>query len=415
MRTSRLSAIGISVALVAAAVSPAALGTLRGERGRRSCDEPFQGDRDPYVTYLLATPRGDTVPDSGDDARFGQVADVSRLAGAGADRVRTAAEERGVVLVPWGFDEQCQPIAWSGSWRWASADTEGFYRGRLRPTAGWIDGRPTLDVLAAVWEGFPASPWQHPMSAGRPHLSAEQLFDLYDRLPTLAAIAARPYGAISDLVEWRRAVGELAETYPARTLVRSAFRMAETARVRSTPLPFGGTYRIRVERATDTLATFLLRTGYVGTEAIEPADAAAGPLPAAPQPAEAFAAAAALGHLPPDLDLREYAETPSACVRGLGLRAEAAEYTPEDAPRGWRAELSPAFVSACFSEVETLRDLRADSATAVLPGAFRQEADGRFTFRQSVALPDGIAVRLVGERIGLETLPPPPVVPPAAP
>jgi hypothetical protein len=253
------------------------------------------------------------------------------------------------------------------------------------------------------------------MSAGRPHLSAEQLFELYDRLPTLAAIAARPYGAISDLVEWRRAVGELAETYPARTLVRSAFRIAETARVRSTPLPFGGTYRIRVEGAADTLATFFLRTGYVGTEPIEPADAAAGPLPAAPRPAEAFAAAAALGHLLTDLDLPEDAGTASACVRDLGLRAEAAEYAPEDAPRGWRAELSPAFVSTCFAEVETLRNLHADSATAVLPGTFRQEADGRFTFRQAGALPDGIAVRFVGERIGLETLPPPPVIPPSAP
>lgn len=415
MRTNRIAAVGISVAMVAVAAVPAAPGTLRGERGRKSCEEPFEGVRDPDATYLLATPRGDTVPDSGGDAGFGQIAEVSRLAGAGSDGARAAAEERGVVLVPWGFDEQCRPIPWSGSWRWASVGVEGFYRGRLRPAAGWIDGRPTYDVHAAVWEGFPASPWEHPMSAGRPHLSAEQLFDLYDRLPTLTAIAARPYGAISDLVEWRRAVGELAETYPARTLVRSAFRMAETARVRSTPLPFAGTYRIRVERAADTLATFLLRTGYVGTEPIEPIDAAAGPLPAAPRPAEAFAAAAALGHLPPDLDLREDAETPSACLRALGLRAVAAEYTPEDAPRGWRAELSPAFVSACFAEVETLRNLRADSATAVLPGAFRQEADGRFTFRQAAALPDGIAVRLSGERIGLETLPSPPVIPPAAP
>lgn len=414
MRASGIPAVGVSVALVALAAWLAAPGALRGDRGRRSCEEPFEGVRDPDATYLLATPRGDTVPDSGGDAGFGQIADVSRMGGAGADEA-SAAAERGAILVPWGFDDQCRPIAWSGSWRWASVGVEGFYRGKLRPPSGWIDDRPTFDVHAAVWEGFPASPWEHPMSAGRPHLSAEQLFDLYDRLPTLAAIAERPYGAVNDLVEWRRGVGELAEAYPARTLVRSAFRMAETARVRSTPLPFGGTYRIRVERAADTLATFLLRTGHVGTEPIEPADAAAGPLPAAPRPADTFAAAAALGNIPPDLSLPEDAETPSACVRALGLRAETAEFTPEDAPRGWRAELSPAFVSACFDGVENLRNLAADSATTVLPGAFRQEADGRFTFRQAAALPDGTAVQLSGERIGLETLPSPPVIPPAVP
>lgn len=385
---------------------------------------PFEGVRASDASYLLATPRGDTVPDSGGEARFGQLADASRIGGAGIDAAGTAAED-GVVLVPWGFDERCRPIAWTGSWRWARVGTQGFYRGRLRPRTGWIEGRPTFDVHAAVWEGFPASPWEHPMAAGRPHLTAEQLYELYEKLPTAEAIASRPYGAVSDLVEWRRAAGDLAETYPARNLLRSAFHMAETARVRSTPLPFGGTYRIRVEREADTLATLLLRTGYVGTEPLESLDAATGALPAAPRPADAYWAAVGLGDTSPDLALRGDAEAPSDCIRALGLRAEAAEFTPDDAARGWRAELAPSFVASCFSDVATLRDLRlaeptpgvmeagtdpaADSPGAGMAGVFRHEADGRFTFQQAATLADGTPVLLRGERIGMATLPAPPM------
>lgn len=424
MRTGRALSLPIS-ALVALATGLTAPGPLLG---RSNCHEPFEGVRAPDTAYLLATPRGDTVPDPVGAAAFGQLADVLRIGGVGTEAVAT---EDVVVIVPWGFDEDCRPIAWTGSWLWASVGTRGFYRGRLRPRSAWIDDHPTFDVHAAVWEGFPASPWEHPMSTGRPHLSAEQLYDLYDRLPTAAAIAARPYGAVSDLVEWRRAADELAEAYPARMMLLSAFRMAETARVRSTRLPFGGTYRIRVEGESDTLATFLLRTGHVGTEPLESADAEAGPVPTAPRPADTYAAAVALGDIPPDLTIREDAGTPSPCMRALGLRAEAAEFTPEDASRGWRAELAPSFVAACFADVETLRSLRlaeptpepvdtgtglaVDSAGTRLPGAFRQEADGRFTFHQAAALADGTPVELVGDRIDMATLPSPTVVPETVP
>lgn len=399
---------------------------------RASCKEPFGGMRLPDVTFLLATPRGDTVPDTrGDGSAFGQVADVARVGGEEAETVFAAARERGVVLVPWGFDDDCRPIEWSGPWRWATVGDEGFFRARLRPRNEWIDERPTLDVLAAVWEGFPASPWEHPMAAGRPLLDAGELFDLYERLPTEAAIASRPYGAVSDLVEWRRAAGDRAAAYPAATLIRAAFRTAELARVRSTPLTFEGTYRMRVERDDAVLATFLLRTGYVGTEPLDDPETAAGPLPAAPRPADAYAAAVALGEEPGDLPAANAGgPPPSGCMRALGLRVEAAEFAPDDAPRGWHAELETSFVAACFPGSEVLAGLQppepdglatdaapvpADGAPGALTGAFRQEADGRFTFRQPATLADGSSVVLVGERIGLDALPVPPIIPEAAP
>lgn len=387
------------------------------------CAEPFGGVRAADVTYMLATPREDTVLDRSDGPpSFGQLAEATRVSGADGRRAGEALEDDpSVVLVPWGFDESCEPIAWTGSWRWAATGEAGFYRGRLRPPHAWIEGRPTFDVHSAVWEGFPRSPWEHPLSVGRPSLSAQELFDLYDRLPTAEAIASRPYGAVSELVTWRRDAGQRAERYPARTLLNAAFDLAELARVRRAPLPFSGTYRVRVEDSGQAVATFFLRTGSAGVEPLNLLERSAGSVPTAPRPASAYAApvalAASAGRLdePPDPGPR------SECFRDRGLRATADEAPKGDAAHAWSAELSIPFVASCFDDAGVLRDLRtgepasasgthAEDGTAFV-GIFRQEADGRFTFHQDALLEDGTPVQLIGERIGVVALPAPSPLP----
>lgn len=409
-----------------AAFGPAA-DPLHGAPGRAAgtgdrCGQPFGGLRPAEVTYLLASAREDTVPDDGGrPSGFGQLADVVRVSGAGADLVRTVTDDGPVVLVPWGFDEVCRPIDWTGSWRWATIDAEGFYRGQLRPAENWIDGRPTFDVHAAVWEGFPESPWKHPLSDGRQLLSAAELFDLYDRLPTAESIGMRPYGAVSNLVAWRRDAGDLADRYPARTLVAEAFELAELARLRTDPLPFAGTYRVLVLRDGETIATFHLRTGRVGSEPlnVEPPSSGSFALPTAPRPAPAFQAAAVLAASEADLESSE-------CTRDRALKASAGE-SRGGAARGalhaWSAELAIHFVAACFGDAEVLRELGASDAvdgeqsaarsesTDLFGGAFRQEVDGRFTFRQSASLSDGTQVELRGDRIDVTALAAPPRIP----
>ena len=373
------------------------------------CGQPFGGIRPDDVTYLLASALDDTVRDDfdGRPVGFGQLADLNRVSGAQADRVDAATGGAGsVVLVPWGFDEGCQPIVWTGSWRWAHTDVEGFYRGRLRSPEYWIDGYPTFDVHAAVWEGFPASPWKHPLSDGRLLLSAAEMYELYDRLPTAEAIGARPYGSVSGLVTWRREAGDLAERYPARTVVAEAFELAELARLRSAALPFAGTYRVDVRTAAETVSSFLLRTGPVGSEPLRPAADVSDALPAAPLPAPAFQAATALATTEADLET-------TTCVSERGLRASAHETSAgagEGALHAWAADVSVHIVTACFGDAEILRRLRAPAATDEFAGAFRQEVDGRFTLRQTVRLEDDTSLELVGERISLATLPAPPAV-----
>lgn len=383
------------------------------------CGDPFGGIRPADITYVLATARADTVPDAAADgvAGFGQLADVARVAGAGAEQVSAATgEDRSIVLVPWGFDEGCRPIGWTGSWSWATVDVEGFYRGRLRARDSWIEGRPTFDVHAAVWEGFPDSPWRHPTSNGRKLLTARELFELYDRLPTAEAISTRPYGAVSELVTWRREAGDLAERYPARTLLVEAFDVAELARLRTSTLPFAGTYRVQVQRNGEILATFLLRTGSVGSEALTPGSGTTGSVPAAPSPAPAVAAAAGLA-----LDAAALEDVPAhaerrACSSQRGLRAatgEAKGRASDGALHAWSAELLPRFVATCFDDSPILAGLRAgESAIDAEPfeGVFRHEMDGRFSFHQAAMLEDGTPVVLAGDRIDVTALPAPPPV-----
>ncbi|MFW6089984.1 MAG: hypothetical protein ACODAB_09535, partial [Gemmatimonadota bacterium] len=338
---------------------------------------------------------------------------------ARAEQVADATDtDRSVVLVPWGFDEGCHPIGWTGSWHWATPDVEGFYRGRLRTPDDWIAGRPTIDVRAAVWEGFPASPWRHPASNGRKLLTAPELFELYDRLPTAEAITARPYGAVSDLVAWRREAGDLAERYPARTLLAEAFDIAELARLRTSTLPFAGTYRVQVQRADETLTTFLFRTGSVGSEPLTLDDEAPGSVPTAPSPAPALTAAADLALDEAGLGALSSPGQEGACSSQRGLRAaadEAEDGAATGALHAWSAELLPRFVAACFADSPILGGLQARESSpdddGPFGGAFRHEMDGRFSFRQAARLEDGTRVLLVGDRIDVDALPAPALVP----
>jgi hypothetical protein len=373
------------------------------------CTEPYNGVRSEEGQHLVAIAGEDTVPVG--DEMFGQVADVQRIDGvANGDFFGKA-----VLLVPWGFDDDCSPIPWTGTWRWSRVGETGFYRGRLRPRDSWVAGQPTLDVYGAVWEGFPGSPWEHPMQGRKQELSANELFDLYQLLPTLAEIAERPYSAVSDLVDWRRNAGDKVMQYPARTILESAFHIAELARIRKSPIPFAGTYRVRLEVNDEVVSTFFLRIGEGATAPIgRPAIMDMSEVMAAPMPTGAFVAPVALALSAHALDTSFSGEEPSECKRPMGLYGAEDEMDVEGAGRAWKAELPLISVAGCFVNAAFLRDLRAeqDPVMAVDPlgvesftGFFRQEDDGRFTFHQTGSLGDGVIVNLVGERIGLETLP----------
>jgi hypothetical protein len=181
-----------------------------------------------------------------------------------------------------------------------------------------------------------------------------------------------------------------------------------------------------VQQEGETVSTFLLRTGSVGSEPLNLDDRSAGAVPTAPSPAPAFAAAAGLAADEAALD-RLIASSGTTCARERGLRAtsdETDDPRSEGALHAWSAELALSFVADCFGEVPILGELRPQetpagdvvetagvrpaSNAAPFAGVFRQEMDGRFSFRQAAMLEDGT---LVGARIDVSALPPPPPVP----
>jgi len=376
----------------------------------RVCAEPYDGVRTKGVEYLVATARADTVPVGG--GLFGQVTDVSRNGGGTGDDF----SGRSVLLVPWGFNDDCTPIPWTGSWLWASVGEASFFRGRLRSQDLWVDERPTVDVYRAVWEGFPNSPWDHPMQGGEMVLTADELFDLNQLLPTETEVAERPYGAMSELVDWRRNAGDMVMRYPARAILESAFRIAEVARVRKAPIPFAGTYRVQViDPQGAVVSTFFMRTGMGATAPVRnSANDDSDEVMAAPMPTGAFVAPAALSLTASALDVPPSGEGPSTCTRLMGLYGAEEVTDIEGAAKAWKADLPLLSVATCFRNSEYLKDVRASqvsaesadqSGTESFTGVFRQEEDGRFTFRQPIELPDDVRALLVGERISLESLP----------
>lgn len=418
--TGALGSLGLAVfAAVAttASLSASGVATPAVRPAGTDCGAPFgEGARQPGVTLLVAEPLPDTLPaglsDSGRPT-YGQVARLRRVGGAAGDRVEAALrDDRHVVLVPWGFDDDCQPMRWTGSWSWSPPGSDGFFRGELRRSEDWLGGSPTFDVYFAVWEGFPNSPWEHPLGAGQRRLDAYDLFDLYERLPTPDEVAERPYGSVSDLVAWRRESGVAADDYPAWAILAAAFARAENERIRTVELPYAGTYRMRVFRDGEAVATFYLRTGATGDSPWKLPATATDHAPSAPMPAESFAASVYLASslkawTTPDTDADTVPDRGRSCHRSGGLHVRTEERADvQGARRIWSAEIPVTLIAACLGEDEILGQLRGPpggrvggDGSAAFSGEFRHEEDGRYTYRQRASFDGGLAAWLRGDRI----------------
>lgn len=384
-------------ALTVAAVAAGPAGLPASNSIESVCSPSYGPARDTSEVYLVGTPLEDTVEVRSDGASpsFGQVVRVARMGGFEAD----GAGETTVLLVPWGFDARCRPIRWTGSWTWATPGASAFFRGQPRAGAD-AQATRTLDVYGAVWEGHPHSPWEPAAAAGRERLEAEEMFELYALLPTVSEYRARPYAAVEDLVRWRRSHPGRAAAYPAAQILRSAFAEAENARLRDDPLSYGGTYRLRLIADTDTLASFFVRTADVATGAWSDSVATAGAPPLSPEPAATLALRVVVAAAVEDLDVPSGPR--GSCSRPDGLHV-ATEARRDDGRPTWSAELMTDAVAGCLGSSDALASLRPalDDKTRD-DGTIRHEADGTYSFRQTVSSSRGPAL-LAGERIDRRT------------
>lgn len=267
------TAIGIGVTLALALPSHA-----------RACSKAyFIGIRGPRDVHFLGTARTDTIAAGAGDIKYraegghfghgrdraiyGQLVDVEQLGSWRPEHLRALGTAvRQVILVPWDYAADCSPVPWSQTARWVPPGSRGHFEGTLRDSAHWVDGIPTLDVHTPEASPYPRAVERSELLrfsiSGRgtgPDLTAEQLFALYNVLPTEDELEKDVEGALGPLREWRRDHADQAT--PARGIVQSVLWRAERHRVRAIRSPVAGTYRLTVLLPDRDSLVFFARTG----------------------------------------------------------------------------------------------------------------------------------------------------------
>jgi hypothetical protein len=219
---------------------------IAGASAPRICSPvAFAMFRDSTTTFLVGTAAPDTVfvgpgatkpsGDGGhwgsgrDRAVFGQVIRVDRLAGADSaalERAFTKLGAREVIVVPWDYSADCQPVIWSRTFRWVTSPAPGFYQLRPRPDSTWGNGRPILDAFRADLEPYPHGVYFERGYRGTdairtgPALTPVEYFTFYSALPSSLDVRERPSVARAAVDAWERAYPEIAAKYPATASLR---------------------------------------------------------------------------------------------------------------------------------------------------------------------------------------------------
>jgi hypothetical protein len=162
---------------------------------------------------------------------FGQVLRVNHLGSGSPRQLLTAAHDGAIdiVVVAWAYDTFCQPVAWDASARWIPTGTRGLYTGRLRDSADWIGGRPTVDVsktssmpYTGVAPRYRIVTRNPTTMAPDPALTPEQLLELYDALPlpfTRGDAGASARASSEGIFQWERDHPDFVIRYPAREIL----------------------------------------------------------------------------------------------------------------------------------------------------------------------------------------------------
>ena len=153
------------------------------------------------------------------DTVVGQFAVVWGIVGPGAELIATNDT---VLLLPWSYRGDCQTTLWEGPMPWAPVDSVGFVRGVLQSQDAAVGGVPTLDVRRAYWEPYPYGTLARSRRrrGARTDLSPEQLWELYQLLPSDANDDAEMRAAWDRVEIWVAEDSSLLEVYPLQGILR---------------------------------------------------------------------------------------------------------------------------------------------------------------------------------------------------
>ena len=159
------------------------------------------------------------------DTFWGQLVEVERIGGYGAEAILSTNRRPVVVLVPWGYGPDCRIMRWTSGVRWwCPVGQRGLVWARLRARADWMGDLPTLDVLRAQHQPYPHGPsirYDRLFPRGDPSsiLQVDQLWALYETLPTLQELRADTVNALGRLRAWQQAHPEQARLFPATRIL----------------------------------------------------------------------------------------------------------------------------------------------------------------------------------------------------
>ncbi len=205
------------------------------------------------VTYAVVRPTTDSVSDgkyysfaTDRDGRtplfdgavattvYGQIFDVVRMEGAGADALK--GQQR-AVLVWWRRGMQCQ--------RFFPASALFIRSGEVvvvrdaRPPSEWIAGMPTFDMLEMSGDLYPTRvDLIRGVQDTVPRLSLAEFIDMHRQLPTPAEKDADYQNAGARLLRWGDADERRWRTAPSRGLLCEAFLLRRPM-FDLVPCPFG--------------------------------------------------------------------------------------------------------------------------------------------------------------------------------
>lgn len=374
--------------------------------------------------FVLATAGTDTVragpgshrytPEAADSARLARIhGQRFRLDRVGGDVPPELAGTEGgeAVLVPYG--SQCRETwPWREA-RWARPGEQVFADASLRPQAQWVDGIPTFDV-EMIHDVYPQAwaRWMVDDAVVADSLSAAQLFDLQQLLPTFEEVEAGAYPAYRRLLAWARDNPALASRFPADLVLAEANDALQPCVPAYDPHPVAGTYRATViVQETDTLAMYF-RTGASGYPLCSPAEPRLDLGAVQPRMADStrlhLTGASTLSAIPqPGLYLSgrgDHCGGGSMEVRNTAIRRA-------DGRRAWDADYNQLALPHCFAAHAGLA--RAVEATYAaytartledIPGRFHEAGDGEMRFEQVWRAEGRVMLRLLATRVSPQTL-----------
>lgn len=340
---------------------------------------------------------------------YGQVVRVEKW--GGAPPALQSVSGNAAVVVPWDYGPDCSTTPWGRHWVWLNPGDRMLFTAVLRDRKYWVNDYPTFDAFSPQFDAFPVRYEDPVFGRGPESLTADQLFELYEALPSTEEISKHGWASTERAAQWAITNPELASAYPARVIGGNLSWAAGDSHARKIRSAISGTYRFSLTYPNGRQREFFVRTSESPTGAwriIGPIDDE--------RPSQEWR------RFPDGYELRLWF---AANERGLpqnpdrrkqydyamGIR-ELGDSTRDSTV--WRAQFETSGLDDLIkdAELDSLMSKHSawfsahwDSGTVIPdPGRFVRHADGRITFEQPVQVTDSTRIIMRAVRVSTKTI-----------